>query len=464
MSEFAIALEIAPVIIQRLDGTIVFWNSGAEQLYGWSRDEAVGRKSHELLRSELPVPFETIQATLIERGTWSGEFRQRCRNEAIVWVSSQWALYRGAAGEPESVIKVNNDITAFKRTAEALSESEATTRSLFENASQAILTADRQGRIADANAMMEEMFGYERSELIGAPLEMLLPEKLRSRHIAHRADYLMHPRVRRKGMGLDLVARRKDGSEFAAEISLSYVERKQGGLTTAFISDITSRKKAEKDREQLIGQLERALSEKTILLKEVHHRVKNNLAVIAGLLGMQSDALEDERAKEALKETQHRVMSMALIHEYVYGTEYLDRVNFGQYMRQFAGELSGSLALQPELITVDLQAEELDLPVHRAIPCGLILSELLSNAMKYAFPDGRSGEIGVRFERVQGDRLALSCQDNGVGLPEGFDWRNTPTLGLRIVNILSRQIDGELAVESSPAGTRFELRFPGHQV
>ena len=84
--------------------------------------------------------------------------------------------------------------------------------------------------------------------------------------------------------------------------------------------------------------------------------------------------------------------------------------------------------------------------------------------MKYAFPEGRTGEIKVRFARVQGDELTLSCQDNGVGLPDGFDWRNTPTLGLRIVNILSRQIDGELTVESSPAGARFELRFPDHQV
>ena len=335
MTEFAMALEIAPVIIQRLDGTIVFWNSGAEQLYGWSRSEAVGRKSHELLRSELPVPFETIQAALIERGTWSGEFRQRCRNDAIVWVSSQWALHRGAAGEPESVVKVNNDITALKRTAEALGESEATTRSLFEIASQGIMTSDCRGRIVAANAMMEKMFGYERSELIGAPVEILLPENLRASHAGQRADYLMHPKVRPMGTGLDLMARRKDGSEFPVDISLSYVERKQGGLTMAFVSDITARKQAEHEREQLIGQLERALSEKTILLKEVHHRVKNNLAVIAGLLGMQSDALEDERAKEALKETQRRVMSMALIHEYVYGTEHLDRVNFGQYMRQF---------------------------------------------------------------------------------------------------------------------------------
>jgi PAS domain S-box-containing protein len=458
------ALEIAPVIIQRLDGTIVFWNSGAEQLYGWSRSEAVGRKSHELLRSELPVPFETIQAALIERGTWAGEFRQRCRNDAVVWVSSQWALHRGAAGEPESVVKVNNDITALKRTAEALSESEATTRSLFEIASQGIMTSDRQGRIVAANAMMEKMFGYGRSELIGAPVEMLLPENLRASHSDQRADYLMHPQVRPMGIGLDLMARRKDGSEFPVDISLSYVEHKQGGLTMAFVSDITARKRAEQEREHLIGQLERALSEKTILLKEVHHRVKNNLAVIAGLLGMQSDALEDEHAKEALKETQRRVMSMALIHEYVYGNEHLDRVNFGQYMRQFVDELSGSLALRPELIAVDLQAEDLNLPVHRAIPCGLILSELLSNAMKYAFPDGRSGEIKVRFARVQGDELTLSCQDNGVGLPDGFDWRSTLTLGLRIVNILSRQIDGRLTVESSPSGTRFELRFPGHQV
>jgi PAS domain S-box-containing protein len=463
LAEFAATLDKAQVIVQRLDGTILFWNSGAESLYGWPRQEAVGRKSHELLESEFPQPLEEIQAALLEHGTWTGEFQQTCRDGSAIWVASTWALHRNAEGEPMSVVKVNNDITALKRTSEALRTSEATVRSLFENASQGILTVDREGRIVDANAMMQKLFGYEHSELIGASVEMLVPESLRSRHIRHRANYVLKPDVRPLGIGLDLVAHRKDGSEFPVEISLSYVADSQKPLAMAFVSDISARKQANEERESLIARLEGALSEKTVLLKEVHHRVKNNLAVIAGLLGMQADNLHDGPAIVALKENQQRVLSMALIHEYLYANEHLDRVNFGKYVQELVSELCGSYAMESDLISVRINVEEIDLPVHRAIPCGLILNELLSNTLKYAFPRGQRGEITVKFARLDSGVLSLLCQDDGVGMPEGFDWQNSQSLGLRIVRILASQINGELTLDGAGRGTRFELRFSGER-
>jgi PAS domain S-box-containing protein len=459
LAEFAAILDKAQLIIQKLDGTILYWNSGAESLYGWPRQEAVGRKSHELLESELPQPLEEIQTALLQHGSWAGEFEQKCRDGSTIWVASSWSLHRNASGEPVSVLKVNNDITPLKRTTEALRISNATARSLFENASQGILTADREGRIVDANAMLLKLFGYERSELMGASVEMLVPESLRDRHVGHRANYALKPSVRPMGIGLDLVAHRKDGSEFPVEISLSYVADPQSLLAMAFISDISARKQANQERESLIRRLESALSEKTVLLKEVHHRVKNNLAVIAGLLGMQADTLHDELAIVALKENQQRVLSMALIHEYLYATEHLDRVNFGKYVQQLVNELCGSYAIQSDLVGVTINVEEIDLSVHRAIPCGLILNELLSNTLKYAFPGGRRGNITVQFGRLTSGGLWLSCQDDGVGMPESFDWQNSRSLGLRIVKILAKQIDGELTLDCNGGGTRFELRF-----
>jgi PAS domain S-box-containing protein len=311
----------------------------------------------------------------------------------------------------------------------------------------------------DANAMMEALFGYSHAELIGAPVETLLPESLRAPHIGHRAGYALQPHSRPMGRGMDLVARRKDGSEFPVEISLSYVAEHQGGLAMAFVSDITARKQASQEREGLIGQLEGALAEKIVLLKEVHHRVKNNLAVIAGLLGMQADSLEDERARISLEESQQRVQSMALIHEYLYANEHLDRVNFGQYIEQLARELCVTYAVESDRIGIAVEAEEIEVSVHRAIPCGLILNELLSNALKYAFADGRTGEIRVHFARVESGELSLLCQDNGVGIPQNLDWQNAPSLGLKIVRILAKQIDGHLTLDRSAGGTRWELRF-----
>lgn len=466
LAEFSATLDRAQVIVQKLDGTILLWNSGAEALYGFSCVEALGRKSHELLRSELPESLEQIHLALQRNNCWSGEFRQRCRDGTEIWVTSYWALHRAADGTPVSVVKVNNDITALKHTEAKLRASEATARALFENAGQGILTVSRNGVVVDANGMVLRLFGYTAGELIGTSVDGLLPEKLREKHVGHREAFGRHPYARTMGEGMELVARRKDGSEFRVEISLSYVPETQGGLAMAFISDVTSRKKAEWEREALIGQLENSLAEKTVLVKEVHHRVKNNLAVIAGLIGMQSGTLDDPKAQIAFEECQRRVVSMAMIHEFLYATEHLDRVNFGQYARQLAGELSSSYAIEPGVVEVAVEAEEIELSVHRAVPCGLILNELLSNAMKYAFPNGRKGRIEIRFGRCakssgpdeSGGDVVLTCSDNGVGIPEGFDWMNASSLGLQIIRILAKQIDGKLTLDRT-AGTRFELRM-----
>jgi PAS domain S-box-containing protein len=264
MAEFAAALDKTQVIIQKFDGTITYWNSGAQAMYGWSKEDALGQRSHELLNTELPQPLEVIQAELLARGEWSGEFRQRRGDGSEIWVASHWALNRDGEGKPVSVAKVNNDITELRRSRDALRISEATARSLYDNASQGILTADRAGRIVEANPAAQLLFGYRHAELIGAQVEMLLPEAFRSRHVAHRACYTAEPHARVMGQGMDLVARRKDGSEFPVEISLSFVAvDASDGLAMAFISDITSREQASQERESLIGILQNAIKDGT---------------------------------------------------------------------------------------------------------------------------------------------------------------------------------------------------------
>jgi PAS domain S-box-containing protein len=466
LAELADTLDKAQTIVQKLDGTILFWNSGAESLYGWTKSEALGRLSHELLETEFPVPFGEIQAHLLRDGSWKGEFRQHCRDGSAIWVASYWALHFNGKGRPPSVVKINNDITALKISEEALRLSEATARSLFENAGQGILTVGDDGRIVDANAIAEGLFRYQRGEMVGLPVETLLPEARGVRHAAHRSAYVLNPHTRAMGLGIDLVARRRDGSEFAVEISLSHIadaghwRAKTGGLTVAFVSDISVRIEASREREVLIGRLEAALAEKTVLLKEVHHRVKNNLAVIAGLLGMQSDGMDNDLARTALAESQQRVLSMALIHEFLYATENLDRVDFGEYVSQLATELFAGYSIEPGRIVLDIDAEQIDLSIHRAIPCGLILNELLSNSLKYAFPNGGIGRITIRFGRAATGELSMSCQDDGIGMPKGVDWRRRQSLGLRIIGILAKQIGGTIELEPGGAGTRFELRFP----
>ncbi len=349
----------------------------------------------------------------------------------------------------------------LKRTSDALRASEARARSLFENAGQGILTTDVEGRIIDVNAMVGRLFGYTPSELIGSSVERLLAPALRRRYAGYRSRS-RYPSTSSIGQGMDLTALRKDNVEFPVEVSLSFVGEPHDGLSIAFVSDITARKKAEREREGLIARLEDALAEKTVLLQEVHHRVKNNLAIVAALLGMQSSAIEDGRAKIALEASKNRVLSMARIHEFLYATKNLDRVAFKNYLEQLTSELCESYSVATST-KVSIEADDIDLPVDQAIPCGLILNELLSNTLKYAFPDGRPGSIVVRFVRLSSGALSLSCSDDGIGMPATFQWETAKSLGLRIVKILSKQIDGQLTIESGPGGTRFELQFNPRQ-
>ena len=337
---------------------------------------------------------------------------------------------------------------------DVLQSTEAGARLLFENAAQGILSIDGLGCIRDANPSAVLMFGYTAEGLIGESVETLLPAGMRGRHRQLRTEYERRPHDRDS---MNLVGLRRDGSEFPAEIRLSHLA--ESGVTVAFVSDITERRKAEVEREELITKLEGVVAEKTVLLQEINHRVKNNLAVIGALLGLQADELKDEQARTALNECQQRVLSMALIQECLYADERLDRVNFGVYARQLAEQISDALAGAHDRVTLNVESDAIDLPVTLAIPCGLILNELVSNAFKHGFPDGRKGAITLRFTHPVPGQHSLACRDDGVGISAGFDWQNAPSLGLRIVHILARQIGATFTLDRTGGGTCFELIF-----
>ncbi len=231
---YAAALDQTNAIVQDLDGTILKWTKGAEALYGWTAEEAIGRNSHELLDTTLPRPLDHVRSILLAAGSWTGEFQQLRRDGSKIWVVGHWTLLRNAADEPVAVIKMNNDITALK-------ESEATARSFLGNVTHGILTAAPDGRILDVNPTALGLFGYTREELIGASVDILLPEALREGHVSHRAGYSLRPHARPMGQGMDLVGRRKDGSELPVEISLSFVAEHQGVAWSSLSSPISAR-------------------------------------------------------------------------------------------------------------------------------------------------------------------------------------------------------------------------------
>jgi len=201
-----------------------------------------------------------------------------------------------------------------------------------------------------------------------------------------------------------------------------------------------------------------ALASKELLLKELHHRVKNNLQVISSLLSIQADSLPDADAREALQETLKRVQSIALVHERLNHEEDLDQLDFQEYAEALSRDLFYCYRADSDLVRLRFDLSSVALGLSQAIPCGLILNELVTNALKYAFPAGRTGELRVALACDENGVVKLTVADNGIGLPPGFVFANSSSLGLRIVNILSRQLGGTME-HASAGGTTFSLTF-----
>lgn len=216
-------------------------------------------------------------------------------------------------------------------------------------------------------------------------------------------------------------------------------------------TDISALKQAE-------AQIKASLAEKDVMLREIHHRVKNNLQVISSLVSLQADGSQDETVREVLRDVTYRVRSMALVHEKLYQSNDLARVDFGEYTRSLLNYLWRAHGAVAANVRLTLDLEPVSLPVDTAVPCGLILNELAGNALKHAFRDRSEGEVTVALQSGLDGRIRLSVADNGVGLPAGLDWRLAPSLGLRLVQMLSGQLGADVEV-SGGGGTRFEMVF-----
>jgi PAS domain S-box-containing protein len=319
---------------------------------------------------------------------------------------------------------------------------------MFEVSPDATLVVDPEGRIVDCNGQAERLFGYAAGELLGQLVEVLVPARLSGRHVADRQGYMEAPRARPMGTGRPLVGRRKDGSEVPVDILLSPLETESGIVALAVVRDVTERRRAE-----ALAQTERETH-----LRELHHRIKNNLQVISSLLFLQSRHTNDPVAVEVLKESQRRVNSIALIHEKLYRSREVDCIDFAEYVRDLVGEVFQAYGVH-EAVAARIRVEDVSLGVDTAIPCGLIINELVSNVLKHAFPDGRRGEVQISLAALDSGDLLLTVADDGIGLPEGFDWRVVSSLGLKLVMDLTRQLDGQVEVDRDAGGTRFRIRF-----
>jgi two-component sensor histidine kinase len=282
--------------------------------------------------------------------------------------------------------------------------------------------------------------------------------------------------------GLKFVERLRSGESDAAVVMLTYLdsgevaaaalkagaqdyllkEHVSAATLNRAVQNATQKVTLSRALESERDRLSRSLAEKEVLLKEVHHRIKNNLQVIASLLRLQANALEDERLAGALLDSQHRVESMALIHEQLYESEDLREVDVARHAALLADNLYRSYGADPARITIRVTLEPIPLTADQAIPVGLILNELISNALKHAFPDGRRGVVSIEGGLRDG-QVVLEVRDDGAGIPAGAARGRRKSLGLEIVNILSRQLKGTLELDRR-RGAAFRVSFPGRPV
>lgn len=334
---------------------------------------------------------------------------------------------------------------------------------LVEFADDAIITKGLDGIIRSWNPSAERLLEYSAEEMIGQHISRLLPEDRQDEEAVILAKIGRNEPVSH----FETVRRRKSGSLVAVSLTISPIRNRDGVIVGAskIMRDITERKQHLEQLQRLNAELESRilartaeLRERDVLIQEIHHRVKNNLQVVSSLISMQVRSIPDHDTRVALRECQSRVETMAQIHEMLYQSKDYARIPFSGYTKALTQRVLSASEVSPSGITIRYRMDELFLAVNQAIPCGLVLNELIANALKHAFPAG-VGTIDIELRRIPDDRILLAVSDDGVGIASDFDPARSTLLGVGLVMALVKQLDGTLELIRRP-GTTFRIIFP----
>lgn len=351
--------------------------------------------------------------------------------QALVQAS---ALLRERTAQRDDAERAERSLREANR---AIERSEAFLRGIFEETPDGVVLVDVDCRVTRANGQAEQLFGYAHGELVGVAVDTLLFAS--GPGAAPMCERIGAARLQR---GLDgsmqLQGRRRDGTTFPADAMASPLRER--ALVILTVRDMTDSWEQEE-------ALRRALEDKNTLLKELYHRVKNNLQLIISLFNLQVRSVSEEQARLALLDAASRVRAMALVHERLYQSGTLSSIRLDGYVRELCEQVAGAASAQQRGIAVDVEAEPLEVGLDVAVPLGLLLNELVTNSFKHAFPGDRRGRVLVTLVRADGDTVRLSVGDDGVGLPPGMDRTSRRSLGLKLVSALTEQLRARFTLD-----------------
>ncbi len=427
-------------------------NSSFCKMLGYTEEELQSFTFKEITHPEhLTQDVENIQKLVSgELPVYQTDKRYLRKNGDTLWGHLTLSKVLDEESKLKYYLVMLQNITERKFTEDALKESEERFRGIYQNMTIGMYRTTPDGRIVMCNPALIQMLGYE-------SFDELAQRNLEKEGYEPKYDRkTFHDRIENEGEihGLESSWMKKDGSLIYVSESARGIKDTTGEILyyEGTVEDITERKKAEM-------QIQKNLEEKEVLLKEVHHRVKNNLTVISSLLNLQARQIKTkQQALDAFKESRDRVFAMALVHEKLYQSDNFSSVDIKSYLDDMARQLVKMYRVSQN-IQLKLDVNEANIDINRAIPCGLILNELITNALKYAFHKGRKGEISVSFKPYDETLYELVVSDDGVGLPADLDIENSPSLGLHLVRMLTSQLNGTWRA-SREKGTSFYIQFP----
>jgi PAS domain S-box-containing protein len=428
---------------------------------GIAAEAIAGKTDFDFYPRDLAEKYRADDRAVMESGATSTIDERYVLNGVEFWVSTVKTPIRDNAGNISGILGIFHDITEQKRAEEVIRESEERYRTLAEASPDQIFIVGRDDTMKYANTASLKLFRLPYDQVVGTPRKNLFPPDIAD------AQGILLKKVFETGERIQTEEKIQFGTQELWIDTYSVPLKDKRGNVTAVLGvarDITERKKAEvllkrfnEELEQKVKarteELDASLQEKIVLLREIHHRVKNNLQIIISLINLQMRQVDDEQLKQVMAETQNRVRAMSLVHEKLYQSESLSHIDLSDYTRFLATQLFSYYGVNSRKVALDIAIGKVMVDINTAIPLGLIINELVSNALKHAFPSDRKGTITIS-SRYDDTVLSLVVRDDGIGLPPDLDWKNPESLGLRLVNSLVDQLSGTIELKKEK-GTTF---------